>query len=75
MHADEGVNADKLGTLLEQGRYEYSSVEFHGPTLYYATLAFARLHGIENYREGQRGGVAPPCRQRSASLLVARISG
>ena len=23
MHADEGVNGDRVGTLLEQGRYEY----------------------------------------------------
>ena len=51
MHADEAVNADKLGTLLEQGRYEYSAVEFHGPTLYYAALAVARLHGLTDYRE------------------------
>ena len=35
MHADEAINADKLGTLLETGKYEYSAVEFHGPTLYY----------------------------------------
>ena len=51
MHADEAVNADKLGTLLEHGRYEYSSVEFHGPTLYYAALVVARAHGLTDYRE------------------------
>jgi uncharacterized protein (TIGR03663 family) len=51
MHADEGVNADKLGTLLEHGRYEYSTVDFHGPTLIYAALAFARLGGFQNYRD------------------------
>ena len=51
MHADEGVNADKLGTLLEQGRYEYSTVDFHGPTLYYVALAVARSHGFTDYHE------------------------
>jgi 4-amino-4-deoxy-L-arabinose transferase-like glycosyltransferase len=49
MHADEAVNADKLGTLLEQGRYEYSTVDYHGPTLYYVALAAARARGITRY--------------------------
>jgi len=51
MHADEGVNADKVGTLLEKGRYEYSSVDYHGPTLLYATAAFVRLHGVTEYHD------------------------
>jgi uncharacterized protein (TIGR03663 family) len=51
MHADEGVNGDKVGTLLEQGRYEYSTADFHGPTLIYAAAAMARLDGLTNYRE------------------------
>jgi len=51
MHADEGVNGDKVGTLLDQGRYEYSAAEFHGPTLYYAALAMARIRGMAHYRE------------------------
>ena len=51
MHADEGVNGDKVGTLVEQGRYQYSAEEFHGPTLYYAALAMARLHGLTDYHE------------------------
>ena len=46
MHADEAVHADKLGTLLEQGRYQYSTTDFHGPTLYYVTLIAARAQGI-----------------------------
>jgi uncharacterized protein (TIGR03663 family) len=49
MHCDEAVNADKLGTLLEQGRYEYSTVDCHGPTLYYLSLAAARAQGITRY--------------------------
>jgi len=51
MHADEGVNGDRVGTLLEQGLYEYSTADFHGPTLIYAAAAFARLHGLTDYHE------------------------
>jgi uncharacterized protein (TIGR03663 family) len=51
MHADEGVNGDRVGTLLEQGRYEYSTADFHGPTLIYAAAAMARLDGLTVYRE------------------------
>lgn len=49
MHADEAVHADKLGTLLEEGRYVYDSSEFHGPTLYYLTLPSAWLEGAARY--------------------------
>ena len=49
MHCDEAVNADKFGTLLEQGRYEYSSQDFHGPTLYYLTLISAKIQGVRTY--------------------------
>lgn len=51
MHADEAVHADKLGTLLEQGRYEYSTADYHGPTLYYVTLAAVRVEGIKRYAD------------------------
>src|SRR5262245_28171423 len=43
MHNDEAVNAIKFGHLWEHGQYEYDPNEHHGPTLYYATLAVARL--------------------------------
>jgi uncharacterized protein (TIGR03663 family) len=49
MHADEAVHADQFGTLLEQGRYEYSPTDFHGPTLYYVTLVPAWMQGIRQY--------------------------
>ncbi|MGA3019256.1 MAG: glycosyltransferase family 39 protein [Bryobacteraceae bacterium] len=49
MHCDEAVNADKFGILLEQGRYEYSNQDFHGPTLYYLTLISAKIQGIRSY--------------------------
>lgn len=49
MHSDEAINADKLGVLLERGEYRYSSADYHGPTLIYATWALARAEGITHY--------------------------
>lgn len=43
MHNDEGVNALKFRELWEHHSYKYDPTEFHGPSLYYATLAFERL--------------------------------
>jgi uncharacterized protein (TIGR03663 family) len=43
MHNDEAVNAVKFGKLWETGVYRYDLNEHHGPSLYYATLAFNRL--------------------------------
>jgi uncharacterized protein (TIGR03663 family) len=51
MHCDEAVHAAKFGILLEQGKYEYSTVDFHGPTLYYSTLLPAKLMGAGRYTE------------------------
>jgi len=51
MHADEAVHADKLGVLLEQGRYQYSTADYHGPTLYYLALVAARAQGITSYAD------------------------
>src|SRR6266404_1071492 len=43
MHNDEAVNAMKFGELWEHGLYKYDPNEHHGPSLFYATLAVARL--------------------------------
>lgn len=51
MHCDEAVHADKFGVLLEEGRYEYSTVDFHGPTLNYLTLLPAWLQGAKRYTD------------------------
>jgi uncharacterized protein (TIGR03663 family) len=51
MHADEAVHADEVGTLLETGRYAYSTADYHGPTLDYVALAAARLQGIKRYSD------------------------
>lgn len=45
MHCDEAVHADKLNELLTTGRYVYDPHEYHGPTLYYATLPICWLRG------------------------------
>ncbi len=55
MHADEAVNAHKFGQLLEQGDYRYDPQEYHGPTLYYATLLSARLTGVSTYQDTTAG--------------------
>jgi uncharacterized protein (TIGR03663 family) len=49
MHADEAVNAHKLGVLLESGEYRYDRNEYHGPVLYYSTLVAARLKGEKSF--------------------------
>ncbi len=45
MHHDEANQAVRFGTLLERGEYRYDRTEHHGPTLYYASLPFARIAG------------------------------
>jgi uncharacterized protein (TIGR03663 family) len=45
MHNDEAVNTIKFRKLWEQGTYKYDPAEFHGPTLPYFTLAWAKLSG------------------------------
>lgn len=45
MHADEANQAVKTGELLEAGRYAFDPRDHHGPTLYYAAAAVARIRG------------------------------
>jgi uncharacterized protein (TIGR03663 family) len=49
MHNDEAVNAIKFGQHSEHGAYKYDPNEHHGPSLYYATLAIARLTAWPNF--------------------------
>ncbi len=46
MHTDEAVQAVKFGDLMEQGHYVYNPREYHGPTLYYLTVPWARAVGV-----------------------------
>lgn len=41
MHADEAIQADRFGTLLENHSFQYDPTEHHGPLLAYATLPAA----------------------------------
>lgn len=47
LHHDEGVNGWFLTTLFREGVYRYDPANYHGPTLYYIALAFARIFGLE----------------------------
>jgi uncharacterized protein (TIGR03663 family) len=49
MHNDEAVNAIKFGKLWNGGGYGYDPNEHHGPSLYYATLAVARLTSTPDF--------------------------
>ena len=46
-HHDEGVNGHFLTALFRQGVYKYDPGNYHGPTLYYLTLPFTKLFGLE----------------------------
>lgn len=46
-HHDEGVNGWFLTTLFRDGVYKYDPANYHGPTLYYISLAFAEVFGLE----------------------------
>lgn len=47
LHHDEGVNGWFLTTLFEKGEYKYDPANYHGPTLYYISLAFTKAFGME----------------------------
>ena len=44
-HHDEGVNGWFLTNLYRDGVYKYDPENYHGPTLYYISLAFTKLLG------------------------------
>ena len=51
MHNDEGVNAIKFRGLWEHNSYKYDPTEFHGPSLYYCTLALERLTAAPHFEQ------------------------
>jgi uncharacterized protein (TIGR03663 family) len=51
MHNDEGVNAIKFRDLWEHHSYKYDPTEFHGPSLYYATLVLERLTAAPRFEQ------------------------
>lgn len=46
-HHDEGVNGWFLANLFREGTYRYDPANYHGPTLYYITLGFSRVFGMD----------------------------
>lgn len=49
LHHDEGVNGYFLIKLFRDGFYQYDPSNYHGPTLYYITLAFTKVFGLETF--------------------------
>jgi uncharacterized protein (TIGR03663 family) len=49
LHHDEGVNGWFLTNLFRDGQYKYDPANYHGPTLYYISLAFAKVFGLETF--------------------------
>ncbi len=49
LHHDEGVNGYFLINLFRDGKYQYDPSNYHGPTLYYISLAFTKIFGLETY--------------------------
>lgn len=47
LHHDEGVNGFFLTGLFRDGVYRYDPANYHGPTLYYISLAFTKVLGLE----------------------------
>ena len=51
MHIDEAIHTIKVDELWRSGRYVYDPEDYHGPTLYYATLPVLWLSGAGNFAE------------------------
>ena len=49
LHHDEGVNGWFLTNLFRDGEYKYDPANYHGPTLYYISLGFTKVFGLETY--------------------------
>jgi hypothetical protein len=45
-HHDEGVNGFFLTSLVKDGNYRYDPSNYHGPTLYFLTLPWAEIFGL-----------------------------
>jgi uncharacterized protein (TIGR03663 family) len=51
VHTDEAVHSIKFKGLWDEGRYRYDPDEYHGPTLYYTTLAVAWASEARRFAE------------------------
>jgi hypothetical protein len=46
LHHDEGVNGFFLTSLVKDGHYQYDPANYHGPSLYFLTLPWAEVFGL-----------------------------
>lgn len=49
LHHDEGVNGYFLTTLFRKGEYHYDPANYHGPDLYYLSLTFSKIFGLNTW--------------------------
>ncbi len=49
LHHDEGVNGHFLTKLFRDGVYQYDPSNYHGPDLYYLSLAFSKIFGLNTW--------------------------
>ena len=49
LHHDEGVNGYFLINLFRDNVYKYDPNNYHGPTLYYISLFFSKIFGLETF--------------------------
>ena len=49
LHHDEGVNGYFLTALFREGNYKYDPTNYHGPDLYYISLAFSKVFGLNTW--------------------------
>ena len=69
LHHDEGVNGWFLTNLFRDGVYKYDPSNYHGPTLYYISLAFSKTFGLNTW--SVRSSVAGPCTSRRRLAMPA----
>ena len=54
MHGDEANQTYRFEMLFEENKFEYEPIDYHGPTLYYLTLPFVWLSGLNEYSESTK---------------------
>lgn len=54
MHGDEANQAHRFEILLNTQTFEYEPIDYHGPTLYYLTLPFAWITGLDQFETSSK---------------------
>lgn len=74
LHADESVHAIKFLGLWEGRGYRYDPDEYHGPTLYYASLPFAWLSSFVPSRTADADTNDQASRLRESTLRLVPLA-